>query len=86
MVLSPCLGASPVKLSQMFVLNESYPTNPAHDRKTSLRDPVLIHLLLLEMPLYGSACSEDPVELVVVEDASMALVLEVLQLVEEGLR
>ena len=38
------------------------------------------------MPLSGSACSEDPVELVVVEDASMKVVLEVLLLAVEGLR
>ena len=37
------------------------------------------------MPLNGSACSEGPVELVVVEDALLIVVLEFLLLAGEGL-
>ena len=44
------------------------------------------HLPLLEMPSSRSAYSEDPAELVVVEDAWMSMVLEVLQLAGEGLK
>ena len=40
---------------------------------------------LLENSWSGSACWEDPVELVEVEHASMSLALEALELVEEGL-
>ena len=44
------------------------------------------HLRLLEMPSSGSACLEDSVELVVVEDALLSVVLEGLLLAEEGLK
>ena len=43
------------------------------------------HLRLLEVPSSGSACSEDRVELVVVEEALLSVVLVVLLLAVEGL-
>ena len=41
---------------------------------------------LLETPYDAPACWVDPVELVEVEDASMSLDSEALELVEEGLK